>query len=337
MYYLNSRTLLARRPSGMPTNECWKRDEVAITSIKHNQILIKVEYLSIDPYMRGRMNEGVSYASPAKIDQPMTGETAGIVVESKSNLYKVGDKVCIHQGWQTYIVANDTDPSLTKIPSSSIPLSVYLGTLGMPGRTAYFGLNRVGKPKSGETLVVSAASGAVGSVVGQLAKKYGCKVIGIAGGDEKCAYVKNVLNFDECINYKNNNLNESLKILCPNGIDIYFENVGGQVTRAVAPLLVKGARVPVCGFISQYNEKDMLAAETPFDVLGSLKIKPAHRFFVVHEWIDEFEKATTELSKMVLDGSLKYKETITEGFENAPQALRDVLSGKNFGKQLIKT
>lgn len=337
MYYLNRRSLLARRPSGMPTNECWKRDEVVITSIQHNQILIKVEYLSIDPYMRGRMNEGVSYASPAKIDQPMTGETAGIVVESKSNLYKVGDKVCIHQGWQTYIVANDTDPSLTKIPSSSIPLSVYLGTLGMPGRTAYFGLNRVGKPKSGETLVVSAASGAVGSVVGQLAKKYGCKVIGIAGGEEKCAYVKNVLNFDECIDYKNSNLNESLKILCPNGIDIYFENVGGQVTRAVAPLLVKGARVPVCGFISQYNEKDMLAAETPFDVLGSLKIRPAHRFFVVNEWIDEFEKATTELSNMVLDGSLKYKETITEGFENAPQALRDVLSGKNFGKQLIKT
>ena len=282
------------------------------------------------------MNEGVSYATPAKLGEPMTGETAGVVVESNSNLYKVGDRVCVHKGWQTYIKAKDTDLALIKVPDNSHSLSLYLGTLGMPGRTAYFGLNRVAKPKSGEILVVSAASGAVGSVVGQLGKIYGCKVIGIAGGPEKCSYVKNILNFDECIDYKSGNLENDLKSACKNGIDIYFENVGGAVTRAIAPLLNNGARVPVCGFISQYNEMDMLSAETPFHVLSKLKPKPKHRFFVVHEWVDEFEKATDELSLMVSNKQILYRETITKGFENAPQALRDVLTGKNFGKQIIE-
>ena len=336
MNYVNRRILLAKRPSGMPEDDCWKNDEINVTDIKNNQILIEVQYLSIDPYMRGRMNDGLSYAAPAKINEPMTGETAGIVVESKSNLFEVGDRLCIHQGWQTYIVANDTDPTITKINNSDIPLSVYLGTLGMPGRTAYFGLNYVGKPKPGDNLVVSAASGAVGSVVGQLAKIHGCRVIGIAGGHDKCTYVRDVLNFNDCIDYKQGDLNSSLKKVCPDGVDIYFENVGGDVTRAIAPMLNKGARVPVCGFISQYNKKDMLAAETPFDVLKSLPAKPYHRFFVVHEWLNKFGLATSKLEKLFLDGELKYKETITDGIENAPQALRDVLTGRNFGKQIIK-
>ena len=266
----------------------------------------------------------------------MTGETAGVIVESRSNLYKVGDKVCTHKGWQTYIRTKDTDLALTKVPDNNHSLSLHLGTLGMPGRTAYFGLNRVAKPKQDDTLVVSAASGAVGSVVGQLGKIYGCRVIGIAGGPEKCTYVKEVLKFDECIDYKAGNLDEQIKKACPKGIDIYFENVGGAVTRAIAPLLNKNARVPVCGFISQYNEADMLNAETPFHVLGKLKPKPKHRFFVVHEWVDEFEAATELLSGYVSKGSISYRETITKGFENAPQALRDVLSGKNFGKQIIE-
>jgi NADPH-dependent curcumin reductase CurA len=282
------------------------------------------------------MNEGVSYAAPAKIGSPMTGETIGIVVESKSKLYEIGDKVCAHKGWQTYIRAKDTDLALTKVNDRDLPLSLFLGTLGMPGRTAYFGLNRVAKPKKGETLVVSAASGAVGSVVGQLGKIYGCKVIGIAGGPEKCSYVKDILKFDDCIDYKSGNLETDLKTACPDGIDIYFENVGGAVTRAVAPLLNIGSRVPVCGFISQYNEEDMLSAETPFHVLGALNPKPKHRFFVVHEWVDEFESATNELAEMVLNKKILYKETVTKGFENAPQALRDVLTGKNFGKQVIE-
>ena len=206
----------------------------------------------------------------------------------------------------------------------------------MPGRTAYFGLNRVGKPKSGETLVVSAASGAVGTVVGQLGKIYGCRVIGIAGGPEKCAYVKDVLEFDECIDYKAGNLEQDLKDACPEGIDIYFENVGGPVTRAIAPLLNEGSRVPICGFISQYNEGDMLKVETPFHVLGALEIKPKHRFFVVTEWANEWEAATKEILELVSQDKMRYRETITKGFENAPQALRDVLTGKNFGKQIIE-
>ena len=282
------------------------------------------------------MNDSKSYAAPAKIGEPMTGETAGVVVESNSDLFNVGDKVCAHKGWQTYIKAKDSDPALMKVPESNISLSSFLGTLGMPGRTAYFGLNRVGKPKDGETLVVSAASGAVGTVVGQLGKIYGCKVIGIAGGPEKCSFVKDVLGFDECIDYKSGNLDEKIKDVCPNGIDIYFENVGGDVTKAVAPLLNDGSRVPICGFISKYNEKDMMNVETPFHVLGILDPKPEHRFFVVTEWMDEWESATKEILDLVSEEKILFRETITNGFENAPQALRDVLTGKNFGKQIIE-
>ncbi|MDC0918286.1 NADP-dependent oxidoreductase, partial [Candidatus Marinimicrobia bacterium] len=260
----------------------------------------------------------------------------GIVVETNSTLYAIGDKICAHKGWQTYIKVKDTDPTLFKVPESNIPLSTYLGTAGMPGRTAFFGLNNVGKPKSGETVVVSAASGAVGTVVGQLAKSYGCHVIGIAGGPEKCSYVKDILKFDDCIDYKAGNLEEDLRNACDKGIDIYFENVGGAVTRAISPLLNEGARVPICGFISQYNVEDMSKMETPFHVLGALDPKPEHRFFVVTEWMSEWEKATNEISKLISEEKLFYRETITKGFENAPQALRDVLTGKNFGKQLIE-
>ena len=214
MEYLNKQFLLNKRPTGMPEDDCWKLREEKITSLKKNEIIIEVKYLSIDPYMRGRMNDSKSYAAPAKIGEPMTGETAGIVIESNSDLFNVGDKVCAHKGWQTYIKVKDTDAALLKVPETNIGLSSFLGTLGMPGRTAYFGLKRVGKPKSGETLVVSAASGAVGTVVGQLGKIYGCRVIGIAGGPEKCTYVKDVLEFDECIDYKAGNLEQDLKDAC---------------------------------------------------------------------------------------------------------------------------
>ena len=336
MEYINKQLLLNKRPVGMPVDDCWKLNEEKINSIGKSEILIEVKYLSIDPYMRGRMNDSASYAPPAKLGAPMTGESVGVVVESNSDLYHVGDKVCAHKGWQTYIKAKDTDVALMKVPESDISLSSFLGTLGMPGRTAYFGLNRVGKPKDGETLVVSAASGAVGSVVGQLAKIYGCRVIGIAGGQEKCSFVKDVLKFDDCLDYKAGNLKQSLENSCPNGIDIYFENVGGAVTKAIAPLLNKDSRVPICGFISQYNEVDMLKVETPFHVLGSLKTKPKHRFFVVTEWSDEWEMATKKILDLIIEGKILYKETITNGFENSPQALRDVLTGKNFGKQIIK-
>jgi NADPH-dependent curcumin reductase CurA len=320
----------------MPEDDCWILNEESVISIKKNEILIKVKYLSIDPYMRGRMNDGMSYASPIKIGQPMVGETVGTIIDSKSNLYKVGDNVCIHKGWQTYIKAKDTDLSIYKIPNANIPLSAYLGVAGMPGRTAYFGFNRVGKPIKEDVVVVSAASGAVGSVVGQLAKIKGCKVIGIAGGSEKCSYVRDQLGFDNCIDYKDEHFIENLSSACNNGIDIYFENVGGPVSMTVASLLNNSARIPVCGFISQYNDDNILESDTPFKIFGKLKPKPFHRFFVVTEWMDEWDSATHQLTQYILNNDIKYKETITKGFENAPQALRDVLTGKNFGKQLIE-
>jgi NADPH-dependent curcumin reductase CurA len=206
----------------------------------------------------------------------------------------------------------------------------------MPGRTAYFGLKNVGQPKKGETLVVSAASGAVGSIVGQLGKISGCHVIGIAGGPEKCDFVKNDLKFDDCIDYKSDTFAKDLKDSCRNGIDVYFENVGGEVTKEIAKLLNPKSRVPICGYISKYNEKDLLNTETPFHVFGSMNPKPSHRFFVVTEWANQWEIATKELLDLANENKIFYRETITNGFQNAPQALRDVLSGKNFGKQIIK-
>ena len=336
MKYHNSRFLLNKRPKGMPEDDCWVLDNETITDLNHNEILIQSEYLSIDPYMRGKMNDGLSYTPPLKIGEVMVGESVGKVVESKSNKFKIGDLVTVHQGWQTFIRAKDSDPSIFKVPESELQSSVFLGAVGMPGRTAYYGLNYVGKPKAGETLVVSAASGAVGSVVGQLGKLLGCEVIGIAGGLEKAHYVVDELGFDQCIDYKNQDVAAKLREYCPEGIDVYFENVGGEITKDVSELLNKGARVPICGFISKYNSPDIASEETPFHVLGTLKPKPRHRFFVVTEWLNKFEKTTAILHEYIKSGDIKYKETITSGFENAPQALRDVLSGKNFGKQIIK-
>ena len=336
MNYSNSRFLLNKRPIGMPEDDCWEQNSEVITDLNNGEILIQTEYLSIDPYMRGKMNDGLSYTPPLKIGEVMVGESVGRVIESKSKNYAIGDLVTVHQGWQTFICTKDSDPSLQRVPQSNLQSSVFLGAIGMPGRTAYYGLNYVGKPKAGETLVVSAASGAVGSVVGQLGKLHGCRVVGIAGGREKAQYVAEELKFDHCIDYKNENVTQKLKEYCPDGIDVYFENVGGEITKDVSKFLNKGARVPICGFISKYNSPDIASEETPFHVLGALKPKPQHRFFVVTEWLNQFEKTTAILLNHIKSGDLKYKETITKGFENAPQALRDVLSGKNFGKQIIE-
>ena len=336
MTYTNKQWLLDKRPKGMPGDECWKLNEVETLPLKKGEVLIKVLYLSIDPYMRGRMNDGESYAAPAALGEPMTGESVGIVIESESDKFIKGDYLCVHRGWQTHIVVSDDEPTLFKADPTIVPLQTYLGTVGMPGRTAYFGLLRVGLPKSGETIVVSAASGAVGSVVGQMGKILGCRVIGVAGGEKKCSYVKDELGFDDCIDYKAEGMEEKLKEACPEGVDIYFENVGGPVSKAVSKLLNEGSRVPICGFISAYNSEDMTQEETPFHIFGALDPAPEHRFFVVTEWFKEWREATEELSQWITEGKIKYEETITEGFENAPQGLRDVLSGKNFGKQLIK-
>ena len=236
MNYKNLRFLLNKRPKGMPEDDCWLLDSQEITDLKNNEILIQTESLSIDPYMRGKMNDGLSYTPPLKIGEVMVGESVGRIVESRSKNFKIGDLVTVHQGWQTHIRAKDSDASIIKVPESKLQSSVFLGAIGMPGRTAYYGLNYVGKPKAGETLVVSAASGAVGSVVGQLGKLLGCKVIGIAGGPEKSEYVTDILKFDQCIDYKNEDLGAKLRDYCPEGIDIYFENVGGEITKDVSKL-----------------------------------------------------------------------------------------------------
>jgi NADPH-dependent curcumin reductase len=332
----NQKMLMAKRPQGEPADDCFKLAEEDVPALEAGQILIKVMWLSLDPYMRGRMNDIKSYAKPLQVGDVMTGESSGLVVDSKSDRFKVGDYVTAHMGWQTMIVADDDEPRLMKVDLKNGTLSAHLGVVGMPGRTAYFGLMEVGKPKAGETLVVAAASGAVGSVVGQIAKIKGLRVVGIAGGEDKCRYVKEELGFDECIDYKTGDLSEKLKAACPNGIDIYFENVGGDVTRAVAPLLNTGSRVPICGYISNYNDEDITQAETPFHILKKLEHVPEHRFFVVTEWQDQWQAATEQLGEWVNSGKIKYRESVGEGLANAPELFRGLLRGRNFGKQLVK-
>lgn len=332
----NTRVLLAKRPSGEPTDDCFKIEQVDIPDLQENQVLIQVCWLSLDPYMRGRMNDGKSYVAPLQIGDVMTGESSGIVIKSTSDKYGVGDYVAAHMGWQTHIVADDDDQRLMKVNLANGSLSEHLGVVGMPGRTAYFGLKDVGKPQAGETLVVAAASGAVGSVVGQMAKILGLKAVGIAGGPEKCAYVKDVLGFDDCLDYKSGNLAAGLEAACPDGIDVYFENVGGDVTRAVAPLLNPGARVPICGYVSNYNDEDITKSETPFHMLKKLDPVPEHRFFVVTEWRERWLEATEQLGEWIRSGKLIHRESIGEGLENAPELFRGLLKGRNFGKQLVK-
>jgi len=332
----NKRVLLANRPQGEPDDSCFSFEEIDVPELEDGQILLKVLWLSLDPYMRGRMNDVKSYAEPLKIGDVMIGESAGVVIASTSSRYAVGEYVTAHAGWQTILRLDDDSTRLMKVDLNDGSLSAHLGVIGMPGRTAYFGLLEVGNPKAGETLVVSAASGAVGSVVGQIGKLKGLNVVGIAGGPDKCRYVKEELKFDYCIDYKTPNWQEELAAVCPNGIDIYFENVGGAVMRGVAPLLSKGARVPICGYISQYNSEDITNAETPFDVLRQLDQVPEHRFFVVTEWQDRWVTATRQLGVWVSEGKIKYRESIGTGIENAPALLRGLLRGENFGKQLVK-
>jgi NADPH-dependent curcumin reductase CurA len=332
----NQRVIFAKRPLGEPDNDCFRFDEINVPELEENQILVKVCWLSLDPYMRGRMNDGKSYADPMQIGDVMTGESSGIIVKSTSDKFAVGDYVAVHKGWQSYVVCGADDERLMKIDITNGTLSAHLGVVGMPGRTAYFGLNEVGKPQAGETLVVAAASGAVGSAVGQIAKILGLRAVGIAGGPEKCCYVTEELEFDACIDYKADNFSKELKAACPDGVDIYFENVGGVVTKEVAQLLNPGARVPICGYISNYNDEDISKSESPFHILKNLDEVPEHRFFVVFEWLERYQEATEQLGRWVSEGRLKYRESIGEGLENAPELFRGLLKGRNFGKQLVK-
>ena len=333
----NQKWVLAKRPKGEPTEDCFRLEEEPVGELAEGEILVGIKYLSLDPYMRGRMREGKSYAEPIQVGEIITGECAGVVIESKSPRWQEGDTLTVHEGWQSLARVDGEAASLLPANTHLAPLSAWLGPVGMPGRTAYFGLQRVGKPKPGETLVVSAASGAVGSVVGQIGRLKGLRVVGVAGGAEKCAYCVEELGFDACIDYKAGSLEEELSAACPDGVDIYFENVGGAITRAVAGLLNDGARVPICGFVSLYNsEEDITQVETPFTVLAGLETPPEHRFFLVREWFDEWLEASAELAGWIQSGELKYRETVAEGLDQAPAAFRGLLNGQNFGKQLVR-
>jgi len=334
--YKNTRVLLAERPVGEPQLKHFTIETIPVRELEQGEVLIHVVWLSLDPYMRGRMSDAPSYARPVDIGEVMQGESSGRIVASKSDRFSIGDTVTAHMGWQTHIITQDTNPSVVKVDAEQLPLSVYLHSAGMPGRTAYVGLQNIGQPKAGETLVVSAASGAVGSVVGQIGKLRGCRVVGVAGGPEKCAYVTNELGFDECVDYKAGNLEQDLKEACPQGIDVYWENVGGAVTKAVALLLNQGARVPVCGSIANYNATKFVAEETPDYILSHAPNPPFFKFFVVSDYFDQWPDAMRDLIQWIKEGKIKYLESIIDGIESAPEGLRDLLRGKNFGKQLVR-
>lgn len=334
--YNNRAVVLNQRPQGEIQDGDLVIQERTVRPLKDGEVLTRTLWLSLDPYMRPRMNDAKGYMDPIGIGETIVGESVGRVVESRSDRYKVGDLVTNYSGWQEYFVFPDTAEMVYKIDQKAgVPLQAYLGVAGMPGRTGYCGLMFVGKPKAGETVVVSAASGPVGTVVGQTAKKEGCRVVGVAGGPDKCRFVVEELGFDACVDYKAGNLEADLKAACPDGIDIYFENVGGAVTRAVAPLLNKGARVPICGYVSAYNATDMASVETPFHVLKALDDVPEHRFFLVTEWQGQHQEITGILADRVASGELKYRETVAEGLDNAVEAFKGMLQGRNFGKQLV--
>lgn len=332
----NRSVVLARRPVGEVRDEDFRIETETLRELRPGEILIKVLWLSLDPYMRPKMNDVESYMPPMELDQVVQGENVGRIVESRSEKFAVGDYVTSFTGWQQYAIASDKTPMLYQLDPAGLPLSVFLGPAGMPGRTGYLGLTRVGNPKPGETVVVSAASGAVGSVVGQVAKMIGCRAVGIAGGEAKCRYAVDELGMDACVDYKAGNLAADLAAACPDGIDVYFENVGGEVSRAVAPLLNKGSRVPICGYISQYNATEIASAESPFEIFGALPTPPEHRFFLVFEWNAEQAETTQRLAEWIKSGQLKYRESIAVGLDSAVAAFRGMLRGENFGKQLVK-
>ena len=332
----NRQILLASRPSGEPTPDNFRLVESEVPEPGPGQMLLRAIYLSLDPYMRGRMNAGKSYARPVEIGEVMEGRTVSQVVESNLPDYQPGDFVFAPIGWQEYALSDGE--GTRKIDLALGPLSYALGVLGMPGLTAYTGLLNIGQPQAGETLVVAAASGAVGSVVGQIGRIKGCRVIGIAGSAEKCRYVKEDLGFDECLNHRDPHLAEQLNAACPRGIDIYFENVGGPVFDAVLPLLNNFARIPVCGLIAHYNATELPAGPNRLPLLmQQILIKRlTFRGFIVWDFSSQMPQFLADMSGWLREGRVKYKEDITDGLENAPRELIGLLRGENFGKKIIR-
>lgn len=332
----NRRILLARRPVGKTGPDSFRRDSVPIAEPAEGQVLLKILYLSLDPYMRGRMNAGRSYAKPVEIGDVMEGGTVGRVVRSQHPDFVEGDVVLSHSGWQSFAVADGS--TLRKLDPAAAPISTALGILGMPGFTAYAGLLTIGQPKPGETVVVAAASGAVGSAVGQIAKLKGAFAVGIAGGADKCAFVRDELGFDAVIDHRAPDFEAQLKTSCPQGIDVYFENVGGHVWDAVFPLLNDFARVPVCGLIAQYNDAAAYPGPDRLpgvmrDVLNrSLLI----RGFIQREFVDQRPAFYSQMAAWIASGQIRYKEDIVNGLEAAPEAFIGLLEGRNFGKLMVR-
>jgi NADPH-dependent curcumin reductase len=329
----NRRVLLKSRPQGEPTPANFEIVDSPAPEPKDGEYLSRTVWLSLDPYMRGRMSEGASYAANVKLGDAMVGGTVGQVVKSKNPSFKEGDYVAEYSGWQSYAVSNGA--GVTKLDAKAAPLSLALSVLGMPGMTAWWGLMKIGKPKAGETVVVSAASGAVGSVVGQLAKLHGCRAVGIAGGRDKCDYVVKELGFDACVDYRaaGGDLGKRLSEAAPKGIDVYFENVGGPVQMAVLPQLNPFARVPLCGMISQYNEMQM----NPGPDWRLLLIKRVTvTGFIVSDHIAEMDGFRKEVPAAVKAGKIKFREDVVKGIDKAPEAFIGLLKGKNFGKLLVQ-
>lgn len=326
----NTQVRLASRPSGFPEESNFRFTEEAVPEPKDGEVLVRNHYLSVDPYMRGRMNEQSTYAESVALGDVMVGGTVGEVIASKSSDFAVGDHVVGELGWQEYGVSDGR--RLMKV-SNELPLSVYLGVVGMPGITAYIGLHDIGEPKEGETVVVSAAGGAVGSVVGQLAKAAGCRAVGIAGGRRKCDYVMDELGFDACIDYRAPTFADDLRSAVPSGVDVSFENVGGPIMDTVIGLLNPFARIPLCGLVSQYNETDAYRLKNiPILLWKRIKLQG----YIVSDRMERWPKARADLGKLVGEGKLRYRETIAEGIANAPRAFMGMLRGENFGKQLVK-
>lgn len=333
----NRQILLDNRPQGEATVDNFKLVTTDTPALADGQVLVKHHYLSLDPYMRGRMNDSKSYAASQPLGEVMIGGTVGEVVESKHPKYQPGNQVVGMGGWQEYSVVDANQPgALRKVDTTHVPLSYYLGAVGMPGVTAWYGLVRIIEPKEGQTMVISAATGAVGSAFAALAKARGCRVVGIAGGPEKCDYAVKELGYDACIDYRLHkdmySLAKALKEACPNGIDGYFENVGGMILDAVLLRMNAFGRIAVCGMIAGYDGQPLPLANPALILVNRLKVQG----FIVSEHMEDWPQALTELGTLVAQGKLRPRETVSQGIASAPEAFLGLLKGKNFGKQLVK-
>ncbi|RWC58214.1 NADP-dependent oxidoreductase [Mesorhizobium sp.] len=331
----NTRVVLAARPQGQPKPSDFRIETVDIAQPGEGELLLQILYLSLDPYMRGRMNATKSYAKPVDVDGVMEGGTVARVVISRHPEFGEGDIVLSHSGWQSFALSDGV--GLRKLDPAAAPITTALGVLGMPGFTAYASLLTIGQPKPGETVVVAAASGAVGSAVGQIARIKGARAVGIAGGADKCAFVRDELGFDAVVDHRADDFAEQLKAACPDGIDIYFENVGGPVWDAVFPLLNEFARVPVCGLIAQYN----VIADAGTDRLPTLMQQVLHRSltirgFIQREFVAQRPAFYRDMADWIASGQVRYREDIVDGLENAPQAFLGLLEGRNFGKLVVR-